>query len=153
MMAVSIRPAVQADLPTLLCMAESFVRESGHGFTFDPAAAAKSLRALLGFGRARLVVAVAGGEVQGGFALQYERSFTVETWGYLQLFYVRAGARGTMAGRRLAAAVVAEAEQAGVSRLFASATGGLSRTATGHFINLMGKVGFETAGPVLMRRM
>jgi GNAT superfamily N-acetyltransferase len=145
---MSARLATADDVPTILTMAEQFVRESGYGMRFDADHATDYLLTLLAHPDALVMVA------DGGFCTAcVSLDWCDAPICYVEKLYLMPSARGSGIARSFVAAVVEFARQHGCSHVFATATAGLGDQVERLFINLFKKYGFHTCGAAVCRSL
>ena len=113
-MEVVIRPASGADIETVRALFDEYAREVAVDLSFQGFAEERDgLPGAYAPPRGRLLLAERGGSAAGCIALRPLDARTAE----MKRLYLRAAARGTGLGRRLALALIAEARTAGYERL------------------------------------
>ena len=141
------RTGADCDLDDLIAMAEEFVAESGHGWTYDPIITKQTYQVYLASPATDIIVVEDKGVVMGAAMVAAERDFCLETLGYVAKFYRRRAHRGTMAGRMLCEAITAWFRTHACWAAFVTATAGVGQDK--QFINLFAKFGWTPCGDTM----
>jgi GNAT superfamily N-acetyltransferase len=128
-------------------MAEEFVAESGHGWTYDSIITEHTYRSYLGNAVTDIIIIEDKGKVCGAAMVAYDRDFCLEVQGYVSKFYIKPAHRGTMAGRMLCEAITAWFRTHSCWAAFATATAAVGQDK--QFVNLFAKFRWSPCGDTL----
>jgi len=146
---IIIREATAEDIPGLLLMIQTFIRESHWGYTYSEKASLEILDEYMGDALGAVYVAVEHGEYLGFWTAFVCYEFVEQPCCYVGKFYVMPDGRGLGVGRLLMQKLVACADDYKCLHTFLTGTAKVHQDKL--FVNLCKKYDFEECGQAMVR--